>query len=522
MPTHSYPAAPGALSASSVVPPPESVSPTGSAWPGTVPASASTATGTGLATPPTPFDWAAVEGDLDDRPAPSAHEASPESASDGDDGSDTPGDDELSDENDDGAGTDGKALVAGGSVLALAMFAANGGNYLLNVFLGRWLSPPDFADANLMVTLMLLVTAIAVSLQLIAARFAGIHAVSGTEDDTRAMAQSLQRWAMIGGIAFGVLLGAGAPMWADIFNVASPLPFIVLGLGMPCYLIQAVGRGVLQGQLEFRKLAGTFVKEMIVRVVLGIGLVAIGFGVVGATAALTASFVATWLAVKLALGWKGKIERVKVSREVLAYAGPVGVLLLGQIIINNGDVLISKGGLEPTQAGVYAAVALVGRAVFFLSWSVATTIFPAAAQREEAGEESNGLLYAGLGAVAVLGVVAVVGARLLGGTVLGRVFGEEYGDVSVQLSLYALATAIFAMANLIVSHYLALGHLREAVIMLVGGGVQTGLLLVTERSIDGLIHAQVVAMFLLFAAVFASHGAREMRPKPIAQGASLA
>ena len=417
--------------------------------------------------------------------------------------------------------TDNKALVAGGSVLALAMFAANGGNYLLNVFLGRWLTPPEFADANLMVTLMLLVTAIAVSLQLIAARFAGIHAVSGTEDDTRAMARSLERWATIGGVGFGLLLGVGAPMWASLFNVESSWPFVILGIGMPAYLVQAVGRGVLQGQLEFRALAGTFVKEMLVRVVLGIGLVAAGFGVIGATAALTASFIATWLAVKMALDWSGDNKvRAPISRGVLAYAGPVGVLLLGQIIINNGDVLVSKQGLEPTEAGIYAAVALVGRAVFFLSWSVATTIFPAAAQREEAGEESNGLLYAGLAAVAVLGVCAVIGARLLGGTVLGRVFGEEYAGVSNQLALYALATAVFAMANLIVSHYLALGHLREALIMLVGGGVQTTLLLLADRTIDDLIQAQVIAMFILFAAIFASHGARTLRFAPLARGAA--
>lgn len=417
------------------------------------------------------------------------------------------------------SGTDNKALLAGGSVLALAMFAANGGNYLLNVALGRWLSPPEFADANLMVTLMLLVTAIAVSLQLIAARFAGINVVSGTAEETRAMARGLERWAAVGGVGFGLLLAVGSPMWADFFNVESAWPFVILGLGMPAYLVQAVGRGVLQGQLEFRALAGTFVKEMLVRVTLGIGLVALGFGVIGATSALTASFIATWIAVKLALGWHGETKvRSRLSKEVLAYAGPVGVLLLGQIIINNGDVLISKQGLEPTEAGVYAAVALVGRAVFFLSWSVATTIFPAAAQREEAGEESNGLLYAGLGAVAVLGVCAVIGARLLGGTVLGRVFGEAYADVSSQLALYALATAVFAMANLIVSHYLALGHLREALIMLVGGGIQTILLLSAERTIDDLIQAQVIAMFILFAAVFASHGARSLKRSPISRG----
>ena len=398
------------------------------------------------------------------------------------------------------------------------MFAANGGNYLLNVVLGRWLTPPEFADANLMVTLMLLVTAIAVSLQLIAARFAGMHAVSGEERHTREMARGLERWAIGLGIVLAFILVAGAPIWADFFNSESAWPFAILGLGMPAYLVQAVGRGVLQGQLAFRTLAATFVVEMLVRVSLGVLLVAIGLGVLGATIALTTSFVATWLAVRRSLGWattSADEQQATIGRDVLAYAGPVGVLLLGQIIINNGDVLISKQGLAPTQAGIYAAVALVGRAVFFLSWSVATTLFPAAAQREEAGEDSNGLLHAGLVAVAVLGIAAVAGARLLGGTVLGRVFGEAYANVSTQLAWYALATAVFAMANLIVSHYLALGQLREAVLMLGGAVLQTVLLLAAERNIDALIQAQVLAMIALFAIIFSSHLLRTIRaPQP--------
>jgi len=410
--------------------------------------------------------------------------------------------------------TTSRSLLAGGSVLALAMFAANGGNYLLNVVLGRWLDPPEFADANLMVTLMLLVTAIAVSLQLIAARFAGINAVTNDDQETRSLATALERWAAITGLVLGLVLAIGAPMWASFFNSASAWPFVILGIGMPPYLVQAVGRGVLQGRLEFRALAGTFVKEMIVRVVLGIALVWMGFGVVGATIALTASFFATWLAVKLALTWDESTVAASgsISRQVISYAGPVAVLLLGQIIINNGDVLISKQGLEPTNAGIYAAVALVGRAVFFLSWSVATTLFPAAAQRSEAGEQPNNLLHAGLAAVAVLGICAVAGARLLGGTVLGRVFGEEYADVSTQLAWYALATAVFAMANLIVSHYLALGELREALILLAGAALQTVLLLLAESNIDALISAQVLAMSLLFIAVLASHITRVVRP----------
>ncbi len=414
--------------------------------------------------------------------------------------------------------TDGKQLAAGGAVLGIAMIIANAGNYLLNVFLGRWLTPAEFADANLMVTIMLLVTAIAISLQLIAARFAGVNAVSGDEAATASLSWWLEKRARVAGIAVAAVLVLGANFWSDFFNSASAWPFVILGVGMPFYLVQAVGRGVLQGHLTFRPLAATFVVEMIVRVVAGVALVAAGFGVEGATIGLTVSFIAVWFHVRLLSGRSiGEPMAVDAIRELTSYARPVAVLLLGQIIINNGDVLIAKRFLDPDTAGVYAAIALVGRAVFFLSWSVATTLFPASAQREELGEDSNGLLYAGLGIVAVMGVGFVVGAALLGGTVLGRVFGPEYADVSTPLARYAFATSLFAMANLIVSHHLSMGRIREALVLLAGGAMQTTLLLFGRESIDSLIDAQVTAMALLLLAVGASHvvGLRQPKTSPV-------
>jgi len=404
------------------------------------------------------------------------------------------------------AGDDARSLAAGGAALGAAMLVANAGNYLLNVVLGRWLTPAEFADANLMVTIMLLVTAIAISLQMIAARFVGIHAVHDDHAATAALARWLGRRAWLVGGVLALVLIAGSGVLRSFFNSESAWPFAILGVGMPFYLAQAVGRGVLQGRLSFRPLAATFVVEMIVRVALGVALVAAGFGVVGATIGLAASFVATWWHVRvLAGGHEPQMMPKAAIRELVIYAGPIALLLLGQIIVNNGDVLIAKRFLEPETAGIYAAIALVGRAVFFLSWSVATTLFPAAAQRDERGESTDGLLWSGLAIVAAMGACFVAGAAFLGGTVLGRVFGPEYGDVSSPLAWYAFATSMFAMANLIVSHHLSTGRKTEAIILLLGGFGQTAALLFNRGSIDSLIQAQVVSMGILLLAVLASH-----------------
>ena len=412
---------------------------------------------------------------------------------------------------------DTRAIASGGAILGIAMIAANGGNYLLNVFLGRWLTPAEFADANLMVTIMLLATAVAVSLQLIGARFTSVfeteRSAGGDVDESIAgLRVWLERRALMGGAFLALVLAGGAEWWREFFNSADALPFLVLGLGMPFYFIQAVGRGELQGRLSFRSLAATFVVEMLVRVIAGTVLVALGLGVLGATIGLTASFVAVWAHVRFLVkrgqksGTVASTIPADVVRSVTVYAGPIAILLAGQIIVNNGDVLVAKRFLDPETAGIYAAIALVGRAVFFLSWSVATTLFPVSAKQSAGGATTNTLLNRAIIVVAALGVCFVIGARVAGGFVLGRVFGPEYGDISGPLAWYAFATSMFAIANLIASHHLAGDRVRESVVLVLGGLLQTLLLFFGRGSIEGLIIAQVVAMALLLLAVAGSHG----------------
>jgi O-antigen/teichoic acid export membrane protein len=409
--------------------------------------------------------------------------------------------------------TGGKALLAGGSILAVAMMATNAGNYGLNVLLGRWLGASEFADANLMVTLMLLVTAIAVSLQLISSRFAGQHEAAGTDHQADQLARWLEQRATAVGVAIAALLVLGAPWWSSFFQTRSAWPFVILGLGMPFYLAQGVGRGVLQGRLRFGPLAATFVIEMVVRLTVSVGLVAAGAGVEGATAGLSVSFLATWLAVRRCEGPRAPGSApVEELKSVISYTGPVAVLLAGQIIINNEDVLIVKRFFEPATAGAYAGVALIGRAVFFLSWSVVTTIFPATTQREEAGASPAKLVAGGLGAVGAICAVTVVGAVVAGETVLGQVFGDEFVDVARYLPWYAFATSMFAIANLMASYELSVGRTLGPKLILGGAVLQTVLLLAWGGDLGGIIRAQVIAMVTLAIVTLVVIGRRVFLP----------
>ena len=415
-------------------------------------------------------------------------------------------------------GTGARQLVTGGSVLAVALVVTNAGNYILNLLLGRWLSPAEFADASLMVTMMLTFASISVCLALVTARFIGIRDAAGNVGGSARLVRTLRRVALSVGIVIAAVLAAGSPWWRDIFHTGSAWPFAILACGIPFYLQCAVGRGTLQGRLRFAPLAVTFLVEMIVRLSVGSGLVLLGMGVDGATAGLALSLVAAWVTVMLFRPGLSRARRIievgpvdaspGTSTDlagVRAYAAFVSVLLVGQMVINNSDVLIAKASLAPFDAGLYSAVALIGRAVFFLSWSVATVVFPVVALRHAKGESGHRVLAGGIVAVLGIGSACVVGALLFGGPVLGVVLGPDYSGLSGSLAVYALATTLFAVASLIASQHLATGRIRESWVVLAGAGLQIVLLLLWHNSIAQLIGAQLVAMSFVLTAVVISH-----------------
>ena len=358
------------------------------------------------------------------------------------------------------------------------------------------------------------------AIALVTARFVGIRDAAGHVGASERLVRTLRRVALAVGIVIAAVLAGGSPFWRDIFHTGSAWPFVILACGIPFYLQCAVGRGTLQGRLRFVPLAVTFLVEMAVRLSVGSGLVLLGMGVDGATAGLALSLVAAWVTVMLFRPGPSRARRIIEGRvdvspetradlgEVRAYAAFVSVLLVGQMVINNSDVLIAKASLAPFDAGLYSAVALIGRAVFFLSWSVATVVFPVVALRHAKGESGHRVLAGGIVAVLGIGSVCVVGALLFGGPVLGVVLGPDYSGLSGSLAVYALATTLFAVASLIASQHLATGRIRESWVVLAGAGLQFVLLLLWHNSMAQLIGAQLVAMSLLLAAVVISHFAR--------------
>ncbi|MEM7539344.1 MAG: oligosaccharide flippase family protein [Chloroflexota bacterium] len=402
-----------------------------------------------------------------------------------------------------GGGSVGGGLLKGSMLFFVSTTIVNGGNYLFNLILGRWLGPAAFADLNLIITLFLVVSFVTAGYQQTAAKFSAIHHANGDDNLLGGLRRWLGRNAWIVGTVVMLILGAGAPFWQTTFNTESFWPFVILAVSMPFYFAQGIDRGLLQGETRFGILALTYQAEMWVRLVISIALVALGWSVGGATIGVSISILAAWLIARQAGRGLPPAQMLDATerRAILLFAGPVIVAETSLILINNSDVLIVKLFFDSATAGHYAALALIGRMVFFATWSIVVTMFPVVAQRQERGEDHRSLLFISLGMVSVVSIIIIGATLIMPNFIVTILFGEAYQPIVPLLWLYAVATALYALGNVIVNYRLSLGNGLGTTFALVAGVAQVAALWFFHASLAQVVLVQIAIMGSLFIAL---------------------
>ena len=418
-------------------------------------------------------------------------------------------------------------LLTGSVLLFVSATLVNAGNYLFNLLMGRWFGPAGFADISLVITLFLVMSFITAGLQTPAARFGALYAA---DHDWQGLAD-LRRWAkrraawIAGGLMALLILGSG--LWTQFFGAASNWMFVIFGMFVPFYVLQGVDRGLLQGRTRFGWLAVTYQVEMWARLFLSLGLALLGLGVNGVVLGIGLSFVAAWFVAQQVARDLPPAQKLAdaVSKEIILFTGPVLVAQLGQILINNSDILIVRRYFVAEEAGAYAALALIGRMVFFATWSIVTAMFPIVAQRFRRGEAHRPLFYLSLGIVLGGSLLIVMVSALFPTQIVQLLFGDAYLAIAPLLWVYAVATMFYALANVVINYRLSIGSTGGTYLAIAAGVTQVAALWLWHATLAQVVWIQVGLMATLFVLLMGWDWINHLKgaqsaPAPLAEGAA--
>jgi O-antigen/teichoic acid export membrane protein len=395
-----------------------------------------------------------------------------------------------------------RSMVVGGSLLLLAGSGLVGAaNLFYNIAVARLLGPVGFGHAAAVYTLLMLMSAVTLAFQIVCAKLVANHDDPAEKAATYA---GLHRRAWRYGLGIGVLLILARGLFTQYLNLPSSTLIVLLGIGTAFYIPLGARRGGMQGTYAFHFLAINLILEGLARLGGAYFLIKLGMGVTGAVLASVAAVILAYL-----FGWPPAILRRETSTRVDASFREglqAIVFFVGQVIINNFDIVLVKHFFRPEAAGLYAAVSLVGRVVNMCAWSVVNTMFPISAGARSEDDAARPVLTTSL--LLVFGIVAstVLGLWFVPSFIWKLVFGAQfqlagYGAISTLLVLYAVTSGVYSLSSVIIAYEMSRRIANTAWLQLAFSGALIMGIVMFHGSLLQVILVQLELMLVLLAIV---------------------
>ena len=391
-------------------------------------------------------------------------------------------------------------LLSGSMIMLFSSALVGATNFIYNIAIARLLGAAQFGHATAIYTLLMLLSSVTLAFQIVCSKFVAKNTDIAAKVSVY---QKLHRRSWQVSIVIGVVIVAASSVVTSYLNLPERIYVVLLGLGTAIYIPLGVRRGLMQGVYNFRRLAENYVLEVVVKLVGALLLLHYGLGVTGVIAAVVASMAVAYVA-----GIPGAAFRIP-ARVGLPPSFDEGmqatVFFVGQVTINNLDIILVKHFFPAGMAGIYAAVALVGRVVYMLSWSIVSSMFPVSAgsSQERSGRAvmSTALLLVVL--VASLFTMGIwLAPNSLWTMILGSGFNtQSQGSFSSLLVLYAALTGIYSFSVVIMSYEIS-RRIGNASWLQLGfsGAIALGIYLF-HSTLHDVIAVQLALMVLLLVAV---------------------
>lgn len=346
----------------------------------------------------------------------------------------------------------------GAIVFASTMFV-NILNFAIHFILSRKLGVVDYGVFGSLLSLLTIVGLPVGFITLTVVKFtAEFHAVGDRAKIRVLSMRILTLGAILGGIAIGLGLAlqnqiAAYLHFTDTRSVVMAAVVLAISFVVPSL------RGVLQGTQDFVALAVSTSIESMLKIALAVTLVYAGWGVVGIfagyTIAGTCGFLYTLWAVRRY--WDPMPTLLAIdARRLFQTTGAIAIGTSAITLIGFIDVPLVKHFFDPAPAGLYNAVSVCGRMIFFVVGFIPMLVLPKAAERAASGRSASVVLRQGIGVTLVLGIMGLALFLFVPDAVVRVTFGAAFLPAAKYIFAYGVAMSLLGLTNVVVTYKIGL------------------------------------------------------------------
>ena len=347
--------------------------------------------------------------------------------------------------------------------------------------MARMLAPAAYADLFAVLALFAILAVPSQLLLPIGTRMTGLAVVAkGRPAAIEVLRRALIRGGIVGLVAW-IVVAAMSGLIELLIGTDDRTAIIWLGSAVAIafvFPLRTTGhrpprpstKALLTGLRAFLLLGTSNLLDGALRALIGVGLVALGFGVAGGIAASALSGLLGVLAVVLAAPYIARATSeapVDTPPDVGGMSAHVrvGLLSLSLAILMNVDILVVRHFFDDASASLYAASALVGRIVLFAAAPAAQVVLPHIIRQVAAGEPLTRTLAVTAAFTVLIGGGTALVIVVVPELVFQIMFADRYIPVPHLVWAYTVAGALLALLTLLTYFHIGAGTLRVWVVL---------------------------------------------------------
>jgi O-antigen/teichoic acid export membrane protein len=395
-------------------------------------------------------------------------------------------------------------LISGSTIVLVGSMAANILSYFFNLAMGRFLAPPDYGALISLVSVFNIFSVFSVTISTVFTKYSATLSAQKNEKYIGHLFISGIKLVGVASILIVGLIVVFSSRISSFLNINSPILVDLIGFSLFFSYLWFVGYGILQGILKFTYISLIGILSSLVKLILGLVFVSLGFKVMGAMNAILLAAIVPCVLVIIPLYRfvKSNINKnfpfENLRKKLSSYAVPVFLSNIGVTAFIIVDIILVKHFFNPTIAGQYAAISTMGRSIFFVVAPIGLVLFPLIAQKNEKRESISGTVLLSAILVGVpsilLSLVYVVFPDLIRSIFYPL---SVYKPVDKYLGQFSIFILFYSFSYLLNTIYLSIGRVWACAFAIGGCVLEIVLISLFHKDIGQVINVMIISSFLL-------------------------
>ena len=369
--------------------------------------------------------------------------------------------------NDSGLLKSGSIFLVGSAVVAIS-------NYLYHLSMGRMLGPGEYGVLASLFALIYLALFSNNVFVLVVSKYAAEFHSDNKHCFLKRLIQKALKKVLAYGAVFLIIYILFTPYIARFMNIEGTKGLVIVGITVYLSLISTVVLGSLNGMQKFWWQNIVNSGSALLKLLLAVLFVYLGFGVNGALIAIALSVVVGIIIGIYPLSESlGNIEGKDFdAQRIYKYAMPVFFASLLSMMIITSDQVLVKHYFSADDSGNYAAAGVIAKAIWFVSAFMTPALFPKVVAGITQKKNTKVLLRKALAYTTLFAFFGTLAYWFLPGFIVRLLYGNNYAGVSGLIWIFGMSMGMFALSQILVAYNLAHERKRFIWILLLGFAVE--------------------------------------------------